>query len=237
MRVSLAVAVLSLAVAVLSGGTNPQAPPLGNNPFQALADTDGPSDSAGSAPGSVPGSRPGSPPANPPANPPGDRAQKRPVRPRPSPTTITIDNQQVTSAAINLHSFHPSYSVKCGKITIQGEDIERAISLGAGLTRANKKLHIFPHRFVNIERFRLYHPTCYKPTNGVSRQEFPIVKDGYYDGTYENVYKFRVIYLYDPKMRPDVHGRVQAFYCGTVYHTTANEFEGCDVQKAPGPKV
>lgn len=87
----------------------------------------------------------------------------------------------------------------------------------------------YPHGYRNSEKFKVPSGVCSSATN---RLEFPVVKNGYYDGSEDATYKFRVIFVHDPNGSPDAEGKPTSTYCGTIYHAgSGNEFSGCDITK------
>ncbi|OGM44209.1 hypothetical protein ABOM_007692 [Aspergillus bombycis] len=139
--------------------------------------------------------------------------------------------QPATPIPANIQGLDASFSVKCGKSTVLGEDIHRAISLGVSLDRQRTQLARFPHDYSNYENFKFRHKNCNR-NNGLHRREMAIVKGEYFNGRWEDVKRFRAIFLHDPSSPVDQNGRPSAIYCGTIYHPRGtNAFNGCDVRK------
>ncbi|KJK67576.1 hypothetical protein P875_00117006 [Aspergillus parasiticus SU-1] len=154
-------------------------------------------------------------------------ANQRPASPAQSNTQPASPNP----VPANIEGLDTSYSVKCGRSTVPGADIHRSVSLGVNLDRRGKQLAIFPHDYTNYENFNFLNKKC-NGKGGLRRREIPIVKEGYFNGKYEEMDKFRAIYLHDIWEVADGHGRAPAIYCGTIYHPKGtNTFRGCDVRK------
>ncbi|KAJ0122125.1 uncharacterized protein J7T55_002637 [Diaporthe amygdali] len=137
---------------------------------------------------------------------------------------------------VNVKDLDSDFDVKC----VTGSSILKAVSWGVNLQRADQQVgrdggSQYPHYYGNDQsqanpqpgRFKFPNADCNKYPQNL-RNEFPITKDGTYEGGDEGLY--RAIYLHDKNSDTDIEGNPTAYYCGTIYHSGDN-FEGCDVTK------
>ncbi|KAL8765037.1 MAG: hypothetical protein Q9209_007754 [Squamulea sp. 1 TL-2023] len=158
---------------------------------------------------------------------------------------------------VNIPNLDIDFDIKCGKTTIKGRQIHRAVSWGTCLQRAEETVgsthfcpplkkggkespicpsstdkgvaNEYPHKFRNYENFKFQESLCNDATH---REEFPIRSSGVYEGDEDDeAGKWRAIYVHDPKSKIDYQGNPTAYYCGTVYHkSNSNDFIGCDIK-------
>ncbi|GJN71073.1 ribonuclease domain-containing protein [Purpureocillium lilacinum] len=146
----------------------------------------------------------------------------------PAEDLIELDDRaEPSNAPIDWDGPNQSASIKCGKNTYDGHDVYLAAQHGVNLgllsppeTRGEKK---FPHAFDHDDSkgVKLHFPK-HCPENDKNRQEYPLVKNGPYNGGKNNK-KYgdeRVVFYYDGKAQ-GVDGHPLVYYCGLMTHDGA----------------
>ncbi|UNI25019.1 hypothetical protein JDV02_010727 [Purpureocillium takamizusanense] len=146
----------------------------------------------------------------------------------PAEDLIELDDRaEPSNAPIDWDGPNQSASIKCGKNTYDGHDVYLAAQHGVNLgllsppeTRGEKK---FPHAFDHDDSkgVKLHFPK-HCPENDKHRQEYPLVKNGPYNGGKNNK-KYgdeRVVFYYDGKAQ-GVDGHPLVYYCGLMTHEGA----------------
>lgn len=88
----------------------------------------------------------------------------------------------------------------------------------------------YPHKYLNSENFAFVDD--YRCQVDAPLMIIPVTPSGVFKGDGdETAYKFRAVYVHDPKSPNNQQGNPTAYYCGTIYHKKGNTFDGCDIIK------
>ncbi|KAJ4011817.1 hypothetical protein NW752_004219 [Fusarium irregulare] len=136
---------------------------------------------------------------------------------------------------VNIPSLDTEFDVKCGKVTVKGRQIHLAVSWGVNLQRSGDSGEVvgegeYPHKYKNGEKFIFVDD--YRCKERAHRMLIPVTPSGTFKGDGDDTaYKFRAVYVHDPKSPKDGQGNPEAYYCGTMWHKNGNTFDGCDIIK------